>query len=112
MLRMKELALGVMLVLFVVGATVASVMWADPASLTPQNEMRPPLTLAEPLDQSTPLQPNHRAWRDVFPVVYIIVSVALVIFAGLVCAVNCFRQFVSFDKIINRFPRINRMNFT
>lgn len=112
MLRVKEVTLGILLIIFVLGATVTSVLWGNPASAVPQDDWRPALTLAEPVEQAAPLQPNHHAWRDVFPVVYLIVTVVLVMFAGLICAVNCFRQFLPFDKILNKFQKTKRINCT
>lgn len=112
MVRFKEALLGVLLILFVLGTTIAGVLWGDPVASVPQDDSRPPLTLAEPVEPLAQVPSSHHAWRDVFPAVYAIMTVALVIFAGLVCALNCFRQFVPYDKILNKFPKINRMNFT
>jgi hypothetical protein len=108
----KEVVIGSLLIIFVLGATAASVLWGDPVALPPQDNLRPPLTLAEPLTQPAPMQANHQLWRDAFPKAYVIITVILVIFAGLICVINCFRQLVPFEKILNKFPKIKRMNFT
>ena len=101
MLSLKEAAMGVALIIFVVGAATASVLTSEPVQPLPDD--RPPQVLAEPVEQAA-TRLDDPSWRGFFSMVYVLLTVALVVFAGLVCAADCCRRLASSYKAKTSTP--------
>ena len=85
-LRKREIALGVGLVLFVLVTTTASVWWG---TSPPNTSLDNPPPTAESNSLAGEIPAQHQAVKEVFPIVYAVITVVLVIFVGLLCAANC-----------------------